>query len=79
MEPFSTKTTRLTGSLYGCRVFNKGKLVVELRVPKKLISTAFRDMFRTLDKLGYDSPMAHASRMRGKNHESLKGYKYIWY
>ena len=79
MEPFSTKTTRVTGSLYGCRVFNKGKLLVELRVPQRLISTAYRDMFRTLDKLGYCSDMAHSSRMRGKNHENLNGYKYIWH
>lgn len=79
MEPFSTRTTKISTRLYGCRVFNKGKLLVELRVPKNLISSAYRDMFRTLDKLGYTSPMAHASRMRGKNHESLTGYKYIWY
>lgn len=79
MEPFSTKTTNLGNGLFGCRVFNNDKLVVELRVPKSLISCAYRDMFRTLDKLGFDSKMAHASRMRGKNHVSLTGYKYIWY
>lgn len=79
MECLSTKTTRITSKLFGCRVFYKGKLVVELRVPKDFISSAYRDMFRTLDKLGYESKMAHASRMRGKNFASLTGYKYIWY
>lgn len=79
MEPFSTKTTSLGNRLYGCRVFNNGKVIVELRVPRSLISSAYREMFRTLDKLGYDSKMAHSSRMRGKNHESLNGYKFIWY
>lgn len=78
-EPLTTKTTKLGSGFYGCRVFNRGKLVVELRVPRNLVSSAYRDLFRTLDKLGVGSKMAHSSRMRGKNHESLKGYKYIWY
>ena len=78
-EPFTTKTTKIAPRVYGCRVFNGGKLLLELQVPKNLISSAYRDMFRTLDKLGYNSPMAHASRMRGKNHENLTGYKYIWH
>ena len=78
-EPLSTKTTRIGNNLYGCRIYNLGKLIVEMRVPRQLISTAYRDMFRTLDKLGYKSKMAHSSRMRGKNHGILNGYKYIWY
>lgn len=79
MEHCSTKTTKVAKGLYGCRVWYKDRLVVEMRVPRHLVSCAYRDMFRTLDKLGFDSKMAHASRMRGKNHTSVTNYKYIWY
>jgi len=42
------------------------------------IGYATRDMLRTLDKLGYDSPMAHASRMRGKNFAVVGKIKFTW-
>lgn len=79
-EILETKVTRLTkDNLYGCRVILKatGKPIVELRVPKHLIADAFYDMLRTLDKLGYNSPMADAARHRGKG--NLANAKYIWY
>lgn len=80
-EIFETQVNYLGKGLYGCRVFYKHQLdkpICELRVTKSQISTAFYDMFRTLDKLGYMSPMAHASRSRDKFHPQLKS-KYIWY
>lgn len=79
METLETKTTYLGNGLYGCRVINSAtkKPIVELRVQKHLISAAYYDMLRTLDKCGYDSKMASASRHRGKNH--VVNAKYIWH
>lgn len=79
VEIFDTKVTRLGNGLYGCRVINidTQQPIVELRVTRTDISNAFFDMFRTLDKLGYPSPMAHASRHRGKGVSPTA--KYIWY
>ncbi|WAX21906.1 hypothetical protein [Stenotrophomonas phage RAS14] len=75
-----TKVTYLGKGLYGCRVYNRktNLPLVELRVCKRLIGSAFRDMLRTLDKLGWDSPMADASRHRDKSYTQNPG-KYIWY
>lgn len=79
METLETKTTYLGNGLYGCRVINSqtNKPIVELRVQKHLISDAYFDMLRTLDKSCYDSDMAHASRHRGKG--KCVNAKYIWY
>jgi len=78
-EILKTKVTRLKPNLYGCRVINKqtNKPIVEMQVKKNEISNAFYDMLRTLDKLGFMSRMAKASRHRGKGH-TLK-VKYIWF
>lgn len=78
-EILGTKVTRLGNGLYGCRVISlkTGKPILELRVSKDHISDAFYDMLRTLDKLGYFSPMAKASRHRGKG--KVTTAKYIWY
>jgi hypothetical protein len=79
MESLTTKVTLLGNGLYGCRVINKvtNAPIVELRVPKSEIRNAMFDMLRTLDKLGYDSPMAYASRHRGK--ACVTKAKYIWH
>ena len=63
-EPLSTKVTRLKHNLYGCRVYVNGEWIVEVRTTKDSISKAIKDMLRTLDKLGFASNMAHASRIR---------------
>jgi hypothetical protein len=78
MENITTKTTKLMGNMYGCRVSYKGTLVCETRVMKHQVSSAFKDMLRMLDKLGYDSDMASASRHRD-NHMPLVNSKVIWY
>ena len=75
-EPLSTKVTRLKHNLYGCRVCVNGEWIVEVRTPKDSISSAIKDMLRTLDKLGFNSNMAHASRMRPKNYGNQS--KFIW-
>ncbi|WEM34409.1 hypothetical protein [Xanthomonas phage X1] len=79
METLETKVTRLGNGLYGCRIIRSAdkKPIVELRVEKSQIRNAMFDMLRTLDKLGYDSPMAHASRHRGK--ACVTDSKYIWH
>lgn len=52
---YSTKVTWL-GTEYGCRIYIGDKLVVEGRAPSRdLIGATFRDLFRTLDKLGGDA------------------------
>ena len=72
---YSTKATWL-GSCYGCRVFYKGKLVVEARVDSKdQIGGAFRDLFRTIDKLEGDL-FTNASRKRITSTD--KQVKHIW-
>lgn len=78
MEMLETKATYLGNGLYGCRVYHRSdmKPICELRVPKSQIGNAMYDMLRTLDKLGYDSKMAHASRHRGKAWPTNS--KYIW-
>jgi hypothetical protein len=78
-EPFYTKVTYLGKGLYGCRIYRKDTnvYIVEMRVCKKLIGSAFRDMLRTLDKLGWVSPMAHASRHRDKPY-THNASKFIW-
>ena len=75
-ETLSTKVTRLKPNLYGCRVYANGEWIVEVRTTKDSISKAIKDMLRTLDKLGFDSNMAHASRMRPKNYGNQ--FKFIW-
>lgn len=79
MDKLKTKTTYLGNGLYGCRVLDShtGTPVVELQVEKSLISDAYFDMLRTLDKLGSGSDMANASRHRGKG--KCVSAKYIWH
>ena len=68
---FSTKVTAL-GSGYGIRVFRHGKLVCSTKVTSRLqVGPAIRDLLRWIDKSGGQSPMASASRNRGKRTEAL--------
>jgi len=77
-ENISTKVTALKSGLWGCRVFYKNQLVCEQRVTsREHIGRAFKDMMRILDKLGYDSKLAHCCRFRKSSH-FLQG-KTIWY
>lgn len=60
---FTTRATWL-GKEYGCRVFRDGHLVVEGRTEHRhLIGAVFRDLLRTLDKLGGDD-FTNAARYR---------------
>lgn len=79
-EIFYTKVTHLGKGIYGCRVYKKetNLPIVEIRVCKALIGSAFRSMLRMLDKCGWVSPMAHAARHRDKPYNSNPG-NFIWY
>ena len=60
---YTTKTTWL-GNAYGCRVFFEDVPIVESKcVSREMIGPTFRDLFRTLDKLGGDK-FTSASRKR---------------
>lgn len=78
-EVLTTKVTKLSSSLWGCRVLIEGKVVLEVRVTsREYIQPAFKDMLRTLDKLGVDSKMAKSSRYRD-NGKPTNRFKFIWY
>jgi hypothetical protein len=77
-EILKTRTTYI-GGWWHCQVLkiDDSSIVSESKVEYRCdVGYAFRDMFRMLDKTGWCSPMAHASRMRGKNH-GLSG-KYVF-
>lgn len=79
LESITTKVTPLGRGLIGCRVFVNDNLICEVRVKRKHeISSAIKDMLRTLDKLGYDSKMTKSSRYRNNNMPT-NTYKFIWY
>lgn len=62
---FTTKCTNLGGGKgYGCRVYKDGKLVVEGKAAERyLVGPVFRDLLRTLDKMGGDE-FTSAARIR---------------
>lgn len=80
-DPISTKVTRLGTGEYGCRVFFKEKLLAETKVKnRQQISIAFKSILRMVDKLGFNSLMADASRHRQKNWETKDvQIKIRWY
>lgn len=60
---YITKTTWL-GNKYGCRIYLDNILIVEGRTKSKYyIGAVFRDLFRTLDKLG-GNKFTHSVRER---------------
>lgn len=80
-DTLTTKVTQLGNGLIGCRVLNAVTLapIVEIRVTSmNQVSSAIKEMLRTLDKLGYDSKMASASRNRDNGMPANKS-KMIWY
>lgn len=82
---FRTKATYLGNGLYGCRLYfvEDGRPWCELRVPKSHIGWAFRDMLRTANKVGWQCPLAIATRKRMNRSpyyplEKVRS-KYIWF
>lgn len=75
---YTTKTTWL-GTEYGCRIFYDGELIVEARVPTRdLIGAAYRDMLRTLDKLGGDAFTNAARRRKYREGNPALSVKHYW-
>lgn len=74
----STRVTWL-GKEYGCRVYQDGRLVVEARCPTRdLIGPTFRDLFRTMDKLGGDAYTKAARRRKFKDGNTRASVKHYW-
>ena len=73
---FTTKAIWL-GTEYWCRVFEDGALVVEGRcVTRDMIGATFRDLLRTLDKLGGD---AFTSAARGRKQRAGNPIVSVWH
>ena len=77
VERIEIKVTRIAPNKYGVRAFYDGTLVVETTSAKIEISSAIKGVLRMLDKLGYDSRMASASRHRNNNLATHDG-KFRW-
>lgn len=75
----TTKATRLNKKWWGCRILVDGEPLLEVRVDNKEdIAPAFRDMMRTMDKLGFIDERLMAARKR-MNKEGYKHFKFVWY
>jgi hypothetical protein len=76
---YTTKTTWL-GHVYGCRVYKDGDLVVEGRCKYSTeIGATFRDLLRTLDKLGGDSFTGAARHRKYREGNKVISVKHLWY
>jgi len=63
---FSTSLTPLGNGTYGVRVYRNGQVLMEKNglESKEAAAKELKDLLRWVDKMGYDSPMASASRDR---------------
>lgn len=75
---YTTKATWL-GTEYGCRIFCKGRVVVEGRCQtKELIGATFRDLLRTLDKCGGDAFTSAARYRKYREGTPRIEVKHLW-
>ena len=75
---YTTKTTWL-GTEYGCRIFNGDVLLVEGRChTRDFIGATYRDLLRTLDKLGGDAFTSAARKRKFKDGNPIVDCKHIW-
>ena len=73
----TTKVTKINNRWH-CRLFLNGKLHDEMSSDdRRDIGFMCREMLRWVDKMGYNCPMADASRHRGKNHEQFGKIRYL--
>lgn len=78
MSKYTTKATWL-GDRYGCRVFYDGNLIVEGQcLTKDMIGATFRDLLRTLDKLGGDDFTSAARKRKFKAGNKMAQVKHFW-
>ena len=63
---FSTTITPLGNGQYGVRVLRNGVVISEdnSSCDRREAALKLKELLRWVDKLGYDSPMASASRVR---------------
>jgi hypothetical protein len=78
VSEYTTKSTKV-GDSYFCKVLFRGKAVVQTRVKERSeVGPAFRDLLRTLDKLGGDA-FTHAARYRKWKDGNQDGqFKHEW-
>nr|QMP83102.1 MAG: hypothetical protein [Caudoviricetes sp.] len=75
---YTTKTTWL-GKEYGCRVYLGDELIVEGRAQNKhLIGATYRDLLRTLDKMGGDAFTNAARDRKYKEGNPVASVKHYW-
>ena len=78
VKRYTTKTTQL-GKEYGCRVYFDDKLIVEGRAPNRImIGATYRDLLRTLDKLGGDSFTSAVRKRKYKEGNPIASVKHYW-
>lgn len=81
MTEQSEYTTRATylGDRYGCRVLRGGRVVVEGQCQTRdQIGATFRDLFRTLDKLGGDAFTSAARKRKYREGNAVASVKHLW-
>lgn len=81
MTEQSEYTTRATylGGRYGCRVLRGGRVVVEGQCQTRdQIGATFRDLFRTLDKLGGDAFTSAARKRKYREGNAVASVKHLW-
>ena len=75
---YSTKVTRIKQQ-YHCRVFYNGEFVVEGIAKERIdIGPTFRDLFRTLDKLGGDKFTSSVRKRKFEEGNVSLGVKHLW-
>ena len=75
---YTTKTTNVNGT-YFCRVSFNGNPVVQAKVENRHeIGPAYRDLLRTLDKLGGDRFTSAARYRKWKPGNTSGSFKHEW-
>ena len=75
---YELKATWL-GTEYGCRVHKDGTLVVEGRCrTRDMIGATFRDLLRTLDKMGGDEFTSAARERSQREGNVVVSVEHIW-
>lgn len=76
---YTTKATHLGGGEYGCRIFREEKLILEGRAhSREMIGPTFRDLLRTLDKLGGDEFTSAARKRKYRPGNAVASVKHYW-
>ena len=75
---YSTKVTRIKQKFH-CRIFYSGVFVVEGIAETRIdIGPTFRDLFRTLDKLGGDKFTSAVRKRKYEEGNAVLSVKHFW-